>query len=78
MVKSKLDYVVKDKIEYYLMNLDHMLWAAQRENFGYAIAFLAGALMSVISLAIKNNDFEDEKKISGLIEEILTGTYFQV
>lgn len=77
MVKSNLDYVVKDKIENYLSNLDYLLCTNKRENQEYAIAFLAGALMSVISLAVKNNDFEDGTKISKLIEEIITGEYFR-
>lgn len=77
MFKSKLDHIVKDKIESYLLNLDNLLCTPQRENQDYAIAFLSGALMSVISLAIKNDDLEDETKISNLIGEIITGKYFQ-
>lgn len=73
MVKSNLDYVVKSKIESYLL----LLWTSKRENQDYAIAFLTGALMSVISLAVKNDEFDDETKISKLIEEIITGKYFQ-
>lgn len=74
MVKSNLDHVVKDRIESYLL----LLWTTKRENQNYAIAFLTGALMSVISLAVKNNEFDNETKISELIEEIITGKYFQL
>lgn len=77
MVKRNLDHVVKEKIENYLLNLNNLLWTTKREGQKYAIAFFTGALMSVISLAVKNNDFEDETKISKLIEEIVTGKYFQ-
>lgn len=77
MVKSDLDYLVKAKMESYLSNLNSLLKTAKRENMDYAIAFLTGALMSVISLAVKNDDLEDKEKISGLIEEIITGKYFQ-
>lgn len=74
MVNSNLDHVVKDRIESYLL----LLWPTKRENQNYAIAFLTGALMSVISLAVKNNEFDNETKISELIEEIITGKYFQL
>lgn len=74
MVNSNLDHVVKDRIERYLL----LLWTTKRENQNYAIAFLTGALMSVISLAVKNNEFDNETKISELIEEIITGKYFQL
>lgn len=74
MVNSNLDHVVKDRIESYLL----LLWTTKRENQNYAIAFLTGALMSVISLAVKNNEFDNETKISELIEEIITGKYFQL
>lgn len=77
MVKSDLDYLVKAKMESYLSNLNSLQKTAKRENMDYAIAFLTGALMSVISLAVKNDDLEDKEKISGLIEEIITGKYFQ-
>lgn len=77
MVKSNLDYVVKEKIETYLLNLDNLLWDTKREKSEYAIAFLTGAIMSVISLAIKNDEFDDGTQISHLIEEIITGKYFQ-
>lgn len=76
MVKSNLDHVVKNKLESYLLKLDSQLWAVKRENQDYAMAFLAGAIMSVIALAIKNDDFNDETKISKLIEKIITGQYF--
>lgn len=78
MVKSNLDHIVKNKIEIYLSKLDSLLCTTQRKNQDYAMAFLSGALMSVISLAVKNDDFEDESKISSLIEEIITGKYFLV
>lgn len=74
MVNNNLDHVVKDRIESYLL----LLWTTKRENQNYAIAFLTGALMSVISLAVKNNEFDNETKISELIEEIITGKYFQL
>lgn len=77
MVKSNLDHIVKERIEIYLLQLNNFLSPAKQENQDYAIAFLAGALMSVIALAVKNNDFEDGTKISKLIEEMITGTYFQ-
>lgn len=77
MVNSHLDYVVKEKIETYLLNLDHLLWDTKREKPEYAIAFLTGAIMSVISLAIKNDEFDDGAQISQLIESIITGKYFQ-
>lgn len=76
MVNSRLDHVVKEKIENYLLDLGNLLWTPRRENQDYAIAFFTGALMSIISLAVKNNDFDDETKISNLIEEIITGKYF--
>ncbi len=78
MVKSNLDYVVKDRIEHYLSKLDHLLRLPRRENGDYAIAFLSGALMSVISLAVKNNELDDVGKLSGLIGNIMTGEYFSV
>lgn len=77
MVKSNLDYVVKNKLESYLLSLDNLLWTTRREDEDYAIAFLSGAFMNVIALAVKNDDFEDKDKLSNLIEEIITGKYFQ-
>lgn len=77
MVKSNLDYIVKNKMEYYLSNLDHLLRNFQHENQDYAISFLTGGIMSVISLAVKKNDFEDGAVISRLMENIITGEYFR-
>lgn len=75
LVKNHLDYVVKERVEDYLMDLDQIFHVAKGEKGAYAIAFFSGALLAVISQAIKNNDFYDGEKISGIIEEILTGDY---
>lgn len=77
MLQSNLDYVVKNRLENHLISLDNLLSGEERESRDYAIAFLAGALMGVISLAMKNNDLDDRAKLSGLMEELITGRYFQ-
>ncbi|MDO4321871.1 MAG: TetR/AcrR family transcriptional regulator [Lachnospiraceae bacterium] len=76
MVRSNLDHLVKNKIEYYLSDLDSLLRSSQTADRDYAISFLAGGLMSVISRAVKNNDFEDGAMISQLMESIFTGSCF--
>ena len=77
MVRSNLDHVVKTKIENYLSSIGHLLYTSEREHQEYAIAFLAGALMSVIFQAVKNNDLKNSSMLSQLIEDLITGKYFQ-
>lgn len=77
MVKSNLDYVVKNKVENYLLSIGHMLSTVERKNQEYAIAFFTGALMNVIFLAVKNNELENAAMLSQLIEDLITGKYFQ-
>ena len=77
MVESNLDYIVKNKVENYLLSLNNLLSPTEKEHQEYAIAFLAGALMSVIFLAVKNNELENAAMLSQLIEDLITGKYFQ-
>lgn len=77
MVKSNLDYLVKNKLENYLSSLSNLMYPSRQDKQNYAIAFLSGGLMNVISLAVKNDDFEDGDKMSELMESILSGEYFQ-
>ena len=72
MVKSNLDYLVKNRMEIYLSYLDCLLHTPRQEDREYMIAFLSGGLMNIITLAVKNNDFEDGQKISSFLEKIFT------
>lgn len=76
LVNSNLDYVVKEKLEEYLNQLDSFIYTDDEENREYAIAFWVGALMNTICLAVKNDDFDNVEKLSSLIEKIVTGNYF--
>lgn len=75
MTNSRLDYLVKDKLEHHLLNLDNLLRSTTKNDQDYAIAFLAGGLMNVIVHAIKNDDFDDTEKISRLMENVISGEY---
>ena len=77
MVESNLDYIVKNKVENYLLSLNNLLSPTEKEHQEYAIAFLAGALMSVIFLAVKNNELENAAMLSQLIGDLITGKYYQ-
>lgn len=52
IIDTLLNYLVKIKMESYLSDLNCLLKTAKREKLDYAIAFLTGALMSFISLAV--------------------------
>lgn len=76
IVDNRLDTIAKEKTESYLSQLVALFRTPGREDMDYAIAFMAGALMNVTALAVRRNDFGDGKKISALIEQIITGRYF--
>ncbi len=77
IVRQHLESLLTKKIEQYLSELNRLFYRGQQDNPDYAIAFWAGALMGIISLAVKNNDFENVEKLSDLIEKIATGQYFK-
>ncbi len=78
MVHSRLDYILNRKIRQYLKEFAEEFYVVKAENQEYAISFLAGALVGIISQYIENDHFKNDKEISDLIECILTGNYFVV
>lgn len=76
LVKNNLNYIMTKKIEQYLLELSNIINVNKPENHEYATAFLSGALVEVIGKYIQNNQFNNAKEISDLIESILTGNYF--
>lgn len=78
LVTNNLNYIMIKKFEQYLLEFSNIINVNKPNNHEYAIAFLSSALVGVISKYIQNNQFNNTKEISDLIESILTGNYFIV
>lgn len=78
LVNNNLNYIMTRKMEEYLIELGSIINASKRKEDPYAMAFISGALVEIISRYIKNNSFENPEEISILIEKILTGKYFGI
>lgn len=78
LVENRLDTLAREKSEAYLLHLDNIFHAYDHEDRDYAISFLAGAIISMVVYAIRKNDFTDSRKISNLVQKIITGHYFTI
>lgn len=77
LVENHLDTLAREKSEAYLLHLDNIFHAYDHEDRDYAISFLAGA-SSAGGYAIRKDDFTDSRKISNLVQKIITGQYFTI
>ena len=78
LVENHLDTLAREKSEAYLLHLDNIFHAYDHEDRDYAISFLAGAIISMVVYAIRKDDFTDSRKISNLVQKIITGHYFTI
>ena len=78
LVENRLDTLAREKSEAYLLHLDNIFHAYDHEDRDYAISFLAGAIISMVVYAIRKDDFTDSRKISNLVQKIITGQYFTI
>lgn len=78
LVDNRLDTLAREKSEAYLLHLDNIFHAYDHEDRDYAISFLAGAIISMVVYAIRKDDFTDSRKISNLVQKIITGRYFTI
>ena len=78
LVDNRLDTLAREKSEAYLLHLDNIFHAYDHEDRDYAISFLAGAIISMVVYAIRKDDFTDSRKISNLVQKIITGHYFTI
>lgn len=78
LVENHLDTLAREKSEAYLLHLDNIFHAYDHEDRDYAISFLAGAIISMVVYAIRKDDFTDSRKISDLVQKIITGHYFTI
>lgn len=78
LVTNNLNYIMTQKIEQYLLEFSNIISVNKPQNHDYGIAFLSSALVGVIGKYIQNNQFNNAKEISDLIENILSGNYFIV
>lgn len=78
LVDNHLDTLAREKSEAYLLHLDNIFHAYDHEDRDYAISFLAGAIISMVVYAIRKDDFTDSRKISKLVQKIITGQYFTI
>ena len=76
--KKLLSLLVDNRLEAYLLHLDNIFHAYDHEDRDYAISFLAGAIISMVVYAIRKDDFTDSRKISNLVQKIITGHYFTI
>lgn len=78
LVENHLDTLAREKSEAYLLHLDNIFHAYDHEDRDYAISFLAGAIISMVVYVIRKDDFTDSRKISNLVQKIITGQYFTI
>ena len=78
LVENRLDTLAREKSEAYLLHLDNIFHAYDHEDRDYAISFLTGAIISMVVYAIRKDDFTDSRKISNLVQKIITGHYFTI
>lgn len=78
LVENHLDTLAHEKSEAYLLHLDNIFHAYDHEDRDYAISFLTGAIISMVVYAIRKDDFTDSRKISNLVQKIITGHYFTI
>lgn len=78
LVENHLDTLAREKSEAYLLHLDNIFHAYDHEDRDYAISFLAGAIISMVVYAIRKDDFYGSRKISNLVQKIITGHYFTI
>lgn len=78
LIDNNLNYIMTQKIEQYLFELGDIINANKKNHQLYAFAFIAGALVETLSYYFKNNKDCTPEDISVLIEQIITGNYFEV
>lgn len=78
LTRNNLSYMMIEKFKQYLLELGEFLHLPVQPQQEYAMAFMAGALVELISHHMKSSNPIHTEELSQLVEQILTGQYFQV
>lgn len=78
LVNNNLTHMMTLKFEEYLIKIGSTLEASRGYMYEYAMAFIAGALVEVVSRYIREGCQIQKRDLSALIEKILKGEYFIV